>query len=275
MKKLLFLIFFIPLVSFGQTKNNPFVNSIKRYIDITSPLFSGRYITTPDGLDMKYTEYLLNQIDDQKGNNYIKALASFSSILANLSKESAKEYADETGNTEQVITEYQKYLFLITENINDRYDDINLYLNTSRSVSFHLKVQGVEVYKELENKINNISKYIDENFTQNQIITDNTAYSHILFYCHLTFIESLKDYALYLTITAEKDFSDFPFSELAQRKDKIIMNFRNLPNDLDDSSYLVELKLSNNKLTKIIEEYFFIINSNMAVLFDYEKAISN
>ena len=265
---ILILSLLISLNSFGQTENDLIVNSVKKYIDITSSLFSSRFIETPDGVSISYEEYLITQINKQKENTHIKALASFASILTNISKSAAKKYGEENNNIEQTRALYQGYLWMPAWTMNDRNDVINIYLNIIQSVYFHFRVHGIEEFKESENRTYNTFEYITETFTQDQINTNDTDYYTLLVYCHLDFMLALRDYAVYIILNSEKDLADFPFYELADRVNSEITNFQNL--NTDDSSYLAELKLSNNKLSKIIVEYFSIINYNLAVLLDYK-----
>jgi len=251
------------------------VNSIKEFIETTSPFFDTKYVKTDDGRDLKFIDYIKIELEKSKieGNDFYlaKALSSFSSIIATLSKEDAKKYGIENKNIELIKVEYQKYLFLSPQNLNSRDDYINIYLNSIRSISFHLKVKNIPVYEDLENLINLISDEISNNKNN---LNEAESYKVNLLHCNFLYSIALEKYAKYLIIgVLEKDIPDFPFVELENQR-------RELMPKVDDFSELSkklsllnnsEYSESMNKSSEIIKGYFLIINTGINTILKEEE----
>jgi hypothetical protein len=244
------------------------VNSVKEFIETTSPFFSTKYVKTPQGEDLKLTDYMKNEIDKSKGNESYLAttLCQFSSIIATLSREDAKKYGDANNNPDLLKLEYQKYLYLSSSESMSSADYITVYLNAIQSVSFHLKVKNVPVFEDLDNVIYYISSEMESAKTT---LTVPLAYKVNILHCTNLYSIVLESYAKYLVIgVLKKEISEYPFTELKiKRRDlmPIINDYSELNNKyslLSNTEYTTKI----NKSNEIIAGYFSIINTAISTI---------
>tara|TARA_B110000238_G_C16116539_1_gene435133 strand:+ start:962 stop:1819 length:858 start_codon:yes stop_codon:yes gene_type:complete len=276
------LVLLISLLLFDSCKSQTFetktstesteiiVNSIKDFIETTSPFFSTKYVKTSDGKDLKFTDYIKNEIDKSKskGNGYYLAttLCQFSSIIAKLSKEDAKKYGVENNNPDLLKSEYQKYLYLSSSESMSSADYITVYLNAIQSVPFHLKVKNVPVFEDLDKVIYYISNEIESAKTT---LTVPLAYKvNILHFTNLYSIV-LESYAKYLVIgVLGKEITEYPFTELETKRRNLMpvvndfSEFNNKYSLLGNTEYTSKI----NKSSEIIAGYFSIINTAISTI---------
>ena len=241
------------------------VNSINTFNETTSPFFESKYVKADDGKDLKFNDFVKNEIDKSKikGNDFYlaTALSKFSSIIATLSKEDAKKYGIDNNITELIKSEYQKYLFLSSSDSMSHSDYISIYLIAIQSISFHLKVKNIPVYKELDNLISFITVEINNN--QNTL-NESEAFKVNLLHCNFLYSIALDNYAKYLIIgVLEKDITDFPFNVLENQRKEIMPKADNF------SQMTQKLRLLNN------EEYSEILNKSSEIVAGYFSIINN
>lgn len=260
-----------------NTETNPptksteiIVNSIKEFIETTSPFFSTKYVKAPDGNDLKLTDFMKNEIDKSKskGNDYFLAttLCQFSLIIATLSKEDAKKYGVENNNSDLLQSEYQKYLYLSSSESMSGEDYITVYLNAIQSIPFHLKVKNVPAFEDLDNVIDYISS---EMKNEKPTLTLPLANKVNILHCNNLYSIVLESYAKYLLIgVLEKEITEYPFTELETKRRNlmpVVNDFSELNNKyslLTNEEYTSKI----NKSSEIIAGYFTIINTAISLI---------
>jgi hypothetical protein len=258
-KLLIFLLLGINTVVFSQENSTKeIVNSIKDYINVFSPSLSYKYVKTPDGRDINYTDFLKEKIDSSKGSDIylLTSLTSFSSLMATISKSDAKEYGIQNNSVDSTRFEYQKYLFLSLDPKADESKKIELYINSIRSISFHLKVKYVPAYKDVNNILNNLEK----------IISDPKPYNIKLWYCHSAFSYALGIYAKVVVyrFLPQKEIDKYEnrFKDLDNKKQKLI-------NQISNEDIPIEA-LSDGEM-KLMVSYFSIINEAISSLLNSDN----
>ena len=234
-------------------------NSIDKYIDIWSPILSSKYIKTPDGRDLKYTDFLKENINSSKGTdiNLLKSLASFSSLIMTLSKNDAIEYGNAHNNSRSIRTDYQKYLYLNIASAASESSKIDIYINVLKSISFHIKVKDISIYKNIDKIIENL-----------EIITSkNYEYETKLWFCNSAFTFIIADYAKtivygYLPDNKKEDY-DNRLSALDNKKQ--VLNKQG-----NDESISIET-LSEGEI-KLIVKYFDVINDAIPIILNGENS---
>lgn len=247
------------------------VHSIKSFVETTAPFFDTKYIQTDDGADIKLTDHALNEInhaETKDNNNYYltTALCQFSSIMALLSKEDAKKYGNERNESELLLQEYQKYLYLATSDSMTDSDYILTYLNAIQSVPFLLKVRHDPIAEDLDNLIYYIAIEID---SANTTLPAPQAYKVSMLHCNGLYSIVLESFAEYLvTEVLDKEITEYPFTELENKRVKLMPAVNDLSelnekySSFSDKEYMDNL----NQTSEIIAGYFSIINDAFSLV---------
>jgi len=229
------------------------VNSIENYIEVFSPSLSYKYVKTPDGRDLKYTDYLKENIKSSKGSDLylFTALSSFSSIIASISSNDAKEYGIRNNNSDSIRLEYQKFHYLTIDSHANDSKKIEVYINAIKAISFHLKVKDIPAYKNIDVLVNNLET----------ITKKPHSFNTKLWYCHSAFSYALEAYAKTIVygFLPENEILNYEYrlKDLSNQKQKLVNQINNTD---------IPIRTLSDGEMKLIVSYFDLINEAISSL---------
>jgi len=255
------LLLFLPFsAQSNQEKEQPVVDAVVTFIETASPLFETTYLKGKDGSDQKYTDFLISSIQSAPPEDQlVKSLASFSAIMASLSKEEAKLYGSKIGQDEKIQQEYVSYLYLFAKAISSEEEKNQIYLQAIRSIAFHLKVKEVPIYENLEL----INGYVEEELlTNSQTLSLEDSFRINQFQLHFLFSFALENYGKFLSVAILEEDQNPAFDKLGTQRAELTPKAKNVNElsiaikSISDPAY----SEINRKLKYLLADYLGLVN---------------
>lgn len=272
MKSLLLVVLLFNLIpfspSFSQKIKDPISNSMLSFIDQVDPWFETRYVKTEDGEDLKYTDFLISGIKSASTDQQqIKAMSSFAMVIASLSKEDAKVYGAKIGQDEAIRKEYQSFLYLGTIPISSEEEKLQIYLHAIKSITFHLKVKEIPVYKNLEI----LNDYVENELSKNlQILPKKDALRINQVQLHVLFSIALENLCKFLSVGILEEEQNPKFNQLANSRADILPQSKKV-SELSESLLRMDGKnfiSLNQDLESLVGEYLDLTSNLMKKIID-------